>query len=150
VLDPTGSCVLSSLVRDELAAELLERWSVRRRRRRRALAGVALTTAATAYAIPICLLAGAPARFTIGLAISVTASGIAVSLLAFTHQAQTRWPLVPLVAGLLCEAALGLFLMVEGALRRVLVGDELATLMGLSTVGASLLIQALVTRVREE
>ena len=43
---------------------------------------------------------------------------------------------------------MGAFLIVEGALHRVLVGDELATLMGLSLGGVSLLLQALVARMR--
>jgi hypothetical protein len=172
LLDPAGSCALASLPRavlDEFAAELeahgrshadagptepealvaLRRWSanvVRRRRLRRARAGVGVTVVSTAYALAMCVVAGASMRLTAGVVITLAAAGTSLALLVFVPQSDTGWPLVQLTSGLLCAACFGVFLIVEGALHRVLVGDELATLLGLGAAGVSLLLQAAVTR----
>jgi hypothetical protein len=135
------------------ALDALDGWTLqgrRRRRRRQALAATAMVAATTSYAVPICLLAGARPRLTIGVTVVCATVGLGLLLLAFVRQAETRWPLVSLVSGLLCLAGVGAFLIVEGALGRVLVGDEVATLMGLSVGGISLLLQALVTRAERE
>jgi hypothetical protein len=127
----------------------LEQWVARasdRRRRRRALAGVAAAVVSSAYAVPLCLLGDAPVRLTVGVAVAVLTGGSALSLLAFLRRTRSGWPLAQLIAGLVCETGVGVLLIVEGAMGRVLVGDEVATLIGLAAAGVSLLVQAVVTR----
>lgn len=127
----------------------LEQWLARasdRRRRRRALAGVAAAVASSSYAVPLCLLADAPVRLTVGVAVAVLTGGSALSLLACLRRTRSGWPLAQLIAGLLCETGVGVLLIVEGAMGRVLVGDEVATLIGLAAAGVSLLVQAVVAR----
>jgi hypothetical protein len=131
----------------------LARWitqATHRRQRRRAQACVALAFVSSAYTVPLCLLADAPVRLTVGLAMAILTAGSAVSALAFLRRTQTRWPLPQLIAGLLCATAVGVLLIVEGATGRLLVGDEVATLIGLATAGASLLIQAVVARLAQQ
>jgi hypothetical protein len=132
-----------------IARRTLEQWVARardRRRRRRALAGVAAAVVSSAYAVPLCLLGDAPVRLTVGVAVAVLTGGSALSLLAFLRRTASGWPLSQLIAGLLCETGVGVLLIVEGAMRRVLVGDEVATLIGLAAAGVSLLVQAVVAR----
>ena len=127
----------------------LEQWVARasdRRRRRRALAGVAAAVASSAYAVPLCLLGDAPVRLIVGVAVTILTGGSALSLLAFLRRTQSGWPLAQLIAGLVCETGVGVLLIVEGAMGRVLVGDEVATLIGLAAAGVSLLVQAAVAR----
>ena len=127
----------------------LEEWGARaidRRRRRRALAGVAGAVVSSAYAVPLCLLGDAPVRLTVGVAVAVVTGGSALSLLSFLRRTRSGWPLAQLIAGLVCETGVGVLLIVEGAMGRVLVGDEVATLIGLAAAGVSLLIQAVVAR----
>jgi hypothetical protein len=126
----------------------LEQWITRatHRRRRRALAGVAVTFASSAYTVPLCLLADAPVRLTVGVAMAVLTTGSALSLLALLRRTQTGWPLPLLITGLLWGTGVGMLLIVEGAIGRAIVGDEVATLIGLAAASASLLIQAVVTR----
>jgi len=142
------------VISDERLAEALivrrtlEQWVARERnrRRRRALAGVAAAVVSSAYAVPLCLLGDAPARLTVGVAVAVVTGGSALSLLAFLRRTPSGWPLSQLIAGLVCETGVGVLLIVEGAMRRVLVGDEVATLIGLAAAGVSLLVQAVVAR----
>jgi hypothetical protein len=121
----------------------------RERRRRSARASVHITVLVTALALTICVLADAPARLTIGVAISVPALGIALSLLAFVRSSDTSWPLETLIVGLVCEAGLGAFLIVEGARNKALVGDEVATLIGIATVGIPLILKAVVGQLQK-
>jgi hypothetical protein len=114
--------------------------------RRRALAGVAAAIVSSAYAVPLCLLGDAPVRLTVGVAVAVLTGGSALSLLAFLRRTRSRWPLSQLIAGLMCETGVGVLLIVEGAMGHVLVGDEVATLIGLAAAGVSLLVQAVVAR----
>jgi hypothetical protein len=116
----------------------------RERRRRCSRASVHITVLVTALALTICVLADAPTRFTIGVAITMPAVGIALSLLAFVRNSETSWPLETLIVGLLCEAGFGAFLIVEGAGNKALVGDEVATLIGIATVGTPLILKAVV------
>jgi hypothetical protein len=132
-----------------IARRALERWithAAQRRQRRRAMAGVAAVFVSSAYTVPLCLLGHAPVRLTVGIATVVLTAGSAVAVLAFLRRAETGWPLPQLIAGLLCATGVGGFLIVEGAVGRVLVGDEVATLIGLAAAGVSLLIQAMVAR----
>ena len=127
----------------------LEEWVARaidRRRRRRALAGVAGAVVSSAYAVPLCLLGDAPVRLTVGVAVAVVTGGSALSLLSFLRRTRSGWPLAQLIAGLVCETGVGVFLIAEGAMGRVLVGDEVATLIGLVAAGVALLVQAVVAR----
>jgi hypothetical protein len=142
------------VISDERLAEALivrrtlEQWvaRARNRRRRRALAGVAAAVVSSAYAVPLCLLGDAPVRLTVGVAVAVVTGGSALSLLAFLRRTPSGWPLSQLIAGLVCETGVGVLLIVEGAMRRVLVGDEVATLIGLAAAGVSLLVQAVIAR----
>jgi hypothetical protein len=143
------------LVSDERLAEALivrrtlEQWIAHARERRcrhRALAGVAAAAVSSAYTVPLCVLGDAPVRLTVGVAVAVLTAGSALSLLVFLRRTQSAWPLAQLIAGLLCETGVGILLIVEGAMGRVLVGDEVATLIGLAAAGVSLLIQAVVAR----
>ena len=127
----------------------LQQWitdATNRRQRRRARAGVGAALMSSAYSVPLCLLADASLRFTVGVAITIVTAGSAVSALAFLRRMRTGWPLPQLIAGLLCATGVGILLIVEGATGRVVVGDEVATLIGLAVAGVSLLIQAVVTR----
>jgi hypothetical protein len=141
-----------SLAEALIALRALERWLAHagERRRRRALAGVAAAFASSAYTVPLCLLSDAPVRLTVGVATAVLTAGSALSLLAFLRRAQSGWPLPQLIAGLLCGTGVGILLIVEGAMGRVLVGDEVATLIGLAATGVSLLIQAVVARLADQ
>jgi hypothetical protein len=114
------------------------------RRRRRALEGAGVTMLVVALALLVCVLADAPARLSAGTVITLLALGSALSLLIFLRRSDTGWPLQPLIVGLLSEAGLGVFLIVEGAWSSVLVGDEVAMLIGLATAGAGLILQAVV------
>jgi hypothetical protein len=143
------------VIPDERLAEALivrrtlEHWVARasdRRRRRQALAGVAAAVVSSAYAVPLCLLGDASVRLTVGVAVAVVTGGAALSLFAFLRRTRSGWPLSQLIAGLVCETGVGVLLIVEGAMGRVLVGDEVATLIGLAAAGVSLLIQAVVAR----
>jgi hypothetical protein len=117
----------------------------RRRGRRCAAAGLGITALATAMALDACLLARAPARLAVGVVILLLALGSALSLLASLRRGETGGPLEPLIVGLLCEAGLGVLLIVEGTWK-VLVGDEVATLIGIASIGVSPMLQALVGR----
>ena len=135
-----------------IARRALERWitqATHKRQRRRAEACVALAFVSSAYAVPLCLLADAPVRLTVGSAMAILTAGSALSALAFLRRTQSGWPLPQLIAGLLCATAVGVLLIVEGAMGRILVGDEVATLIGLAAAGASLLIQAVVARLAD-
>lgn len=142
--------VLDERSSEALMARLaLERWithAAQSRQRRRAMAGVAAAFVSSAYMVPLCLLGHAPVRLTVGIATVVLTAGSAVAALAFLRGAETGWPLPQLIAGLLCATGVGGFLTIEGALGRILVGDEVATLIGLAAAGVSLLIQAAVAR----
>jgi hypothetical protein len=132
-----------------IARHALERWiahSTDRRRRRRALTGAASALLAGAYAVPLCLLGGAPVRLTAGVVLALLTAGSALSLLVSLRRTPTDWPLPQLITGLLCGTGVGIFLTIEGATGRVLVGDEVASLIGLTAMSVSLLIQAVVTR----
>jgi hypothetical protein len=132
-----------------IARGALERWIIQathKRQQRRAEACVALAFVSSAYTVPLCLLADAPVRLTVGIAMAILTAGSAVSALAFLRRTPTGWPLPQLIAGLLCATAVGVLLIVEGAMGRILVGDEVATLIGLAAAGVSLLIQAVVAR----
>lgn len=115
-----------------------------RRRHTYAKVGMAATVVMSSMALPICVLASAPARVTVGVALSLVGGGFAASLLAFLRKPDTRWSTEPLIVGLLCECALGLFLIVEGALGKAVVDDEAALLLGFGAVVVPLLLQALV------
>jgi hypothetical protein len=92
------------------------------------------------------LLSDAPVRLTVGVAVAVVTGGSALSLLSFLRRTRSGWPLAQLIAGLVCETGVGVFLIAEGAMGRVLVGDEVATLIGLVAAGVALLVQAVVAR----
>jgi hypothetical protein len=122
----------------------------RERRRRFARAGVGVTALVAALTLTLSVLADAPARLAIGVVIAVLALGIGLSLLAFLRSSETSWPLEPLIVGLLCETGLGVFLIVEGAQNEALVGDEVATLIGIATVGIPLILKAVVGRLQKQ
>jgi hypothetical protein len=122
----------------------------RERRRRFARAGAGVTALVAALTLTISVLADAPARLAIGVVIAVLALGIGLSLLAFLRSSETSWPLEPLIVGLLCETGLGVFLIVEGAQNKALVGDEVATLIGIATVGIPLILKAVVGRLQKQ
>jgi hypothetical protein len=117
-------------------------------RGRSAKAGLGITVLLTAFALPVCILAGAPARLTVGVVIALLGLGIGLSLLTLVRRSETRWPLEPLIVGLLCEAGFGVLLIVEGARNKVLVGDEVATLMGVAAIGVTPILQAVVGRLQ--
>jgi hypothetical protein len=121
---------------------------VRARRRRHARAGVGSTVLVSALLLSICLLANAPARLAVGVVIVPLALGSALSLFALPYSSQTSWQLEPLIVGLLCETGVGALLIVEGIRNRVLVGDEVATLIGTATVGVPLILKAVVGRLQ--
>jgi hypothetical protein len=129
--------------------KLLLACEARERRRRFARAGVAATALVTALTLTISVVADAPARLAIGVAIAVLALGSGLSLLAFLRNSETSWPLEPLIVGLLCETGLGAFLIVEGTRNKALVGDEVATLIGIATVGIPLILKAVVGRLQK-
>ena|SRR5438034_11631833 len=91
-----------------------------------------------------CLVAQAPPRLTIGATIALLALSVGVSLLVWPGSSGTALPPEPLVVGVLCEVGLGAFLTVEGALHKVLVGDEIATVIGLAAAGIPLILQGAV------
>jgi hypothetical protein len=156
--DRLGAALRDRVVLDDHASEALiarralEQWITRatqRRQRRRALAGAAVAFVSSAYTVPLCVLGDAPVRLTAGVALVVLTAGSALAALVFLRRAQTGWPLPQLIAGLLCATGVGIFLIVEGVIGRVVVGDEVATLIGLAAAGVSLLIQAGVARLAE-
>jgi hypothetical protein len=135
-----------------IARRALEQWithATQRRQRRRAWAGAAVAFVSSAYTVALCLVGHAPIRLTVGVAMVVLTAGSAVAALAFLRRAQTGWPLPQLIAGLMSATGVGIFLIVEGATGRVVVGDEVATLIGLAAAGVSLLIQAVVGRLAD-
>jgi hypothetical protein len=125
-------------------SERLRARDLTRRRHTYAKVGMAATVVLAGMALPICLLASAPGRVTVGVALSLVGGGFAASLLAFLRKTDTRWSTEPLILGLLCEFALGVFLIVEGALGKDVVQDEAALLLGFGAVVVPLLLQALV------
>jgi hypothetical protein len=138
-----GVLVIPNELKLRLACE------ARERRQRFARAGVAATALVTALTLTISVVADAPARLAIGVVIAVPALGIGLSLLAFVRNSETSWPLEPLILGLLCETGLGVFLIVEGTRKKALVGDEVATVIGIATVGIPLILKAVVGRVQK-
>jgi hypothetical protein len=130
--------------------KLLLACEARERRRRFARAGVGVTALVAALTLTISVPADAPARLAIGAVIAVLALGSGLSLLAFLRSSETSWPLEPLIVGLLCETGLGVFLIVEGAQNKALVGDEVATLIGIATVGIPLILKAVVGRLQQQ
>jgi hypothetical protein len=116
------------------------------RRWRCVLCALAATVLVTVVALFACLLARAPTRLTVGLAVTLLGPGSGVSLLACVPRSEIRWPLEPLIVGLLCTGGFGGFLIVEGARHAVLVGDEVATLIGLGTVAVPPILYSLVGR----
>jgi hypothetical protein len=141
---PLQALVIPNELKLRLACE------ARERRRRFARAGVGVTALVAALTLTISVLADAPARLAIGVVIAVLALGSGLSLLAFLRSSETSWPLEPLIVGLLCETGLGVFLIVEGAQNKALVGDEVATLIGIATVGIPLILKAVVGRLQKQ
>src|SRR5215218_297877 len=139
--------VLDDLVaaeRERLDAleDLIRLREARRPRRLHAQAGVGMTVLVTACAVASCVLADAPPRLTVGVGTVLLALGIGLSLLAFRRRSETSWPLEPLITGLLCEACFGGFLIVEG------IRNEVATLIGIATLGVPMIIRAVVGRLQ--
>jgi hypothetical protein len=141
---PLQALVIPNELKLRLACE------ARERRRRFARAGVGVAALVAALTLTISVLADAPARLAIGVVIAVLALGSGLSLLAFLRSSETSWPLEPLIVGLLCETGLGVFLIVEGAQNKALVGDEVATLIGIATVGIPLILKAVVGRLQKQ
>jgi hypothetical protein len=151
--DGDGLEVLDDLVAAErerlgVLEDLIHLRDARRPRRLHAQAGVGMTVLVTACAVASCVVGDTPPRLTVGVGIVLLALGIGLSLLAFRRRSETRWPLEPLITGLLCEACFGGFLIVEGIRNEVLVGDEVATLIGIATLGVPMITRAVVGRLQ--
>lgn len=130
-------------------AERLHAGDEPRRRRIYTAVAVAVTALITTLAVVICILAEAPGRVTVGLAVALLAGGSALAVLAFLRKTDTRVSTQPIIVGLLLEVALGLFLLVEGILGKVIVGDEVAALIGIGALGLPPLVQAGVERLQK-
>jgi hypothetical protein len=131
-------------------AERLGAENARSRRHTYASLAIATTLVITAMAVAICILAAAPSRLTIGVGLALAAAGLAATVWTFLRETDTRWPSETLIVGLLLEAMLGVFLIVEGALEKVIVKDEVAALLGLGGLGLPFILQAIVARTRRK
>jgi len=94
------------------------------------------------------LAKGGNAHLAFGVGFTVLCVGLVVAVQSL-HSDDIRWDIQQLMAGLLGEALLGAFLIIEGAWK-ILVGDDWAAIFGIAALGVAFLVNAVATRLQKK
>jgi hypothetical protein len=121
------------------------------RYQRRALAVVAAVVALVISGLGSAVAAlarGGNAHIAVGVGFTVLCAGLVVALQSL-RSGDTPWDTQKLMTALLGETLLGVFLIVEGAWK-VLVGDDVAAILGIAAIGLTFLLDAAAARLQKK